>query len=307
MSALLHLRGQSQFESDVGAELFRWINSQLTLKDTAYGTNLAYPQVPPPARGSIVGGNQVIITLRLCTLIRQFRRTLVNVSTTGRDEVALQEALTEALELEQFFDPRLNLVSPITIVLTEGSAWLYRDTFSYFPGILAAAGWVSSWSLRLRILRLILDCITLLDPPGDFAGQLTSVDSLLSAIAECADNICNAVPFLTGEVDDKGNFWPQGALRLRGGFWGCMSGMSGLNAVITTPEIDYTRPDMREWAFARLLDIGNRGGLKQAHAFYRFYRARLQANVTIRNMFTQEKSDATSVNLTGGVIFQATT
>ena len=301
---MLHLRGVSQFKSETGRQLFRSVNSQLLLKDYAYGTSLAYPEVIPSAQKDTIGGIQLTAMQYLATLIRRFRKAVDYTSMRGKDAVALQEVLADAVELETTFKMSSKLIRPNTVVIHTDSSCLFGDTYAFFPTIPIAAAWTLFWHLRLRLIRLIVDCITILNSQFDSGRRVPAANAWVPALTECGDNVCAAIPFLIGEVDVQGDFLPQAQLHLRGGFYGCMTGMATLNSVITTPELDYARPGMRRWAFGRLLDIGNRVGLKQAHAFHRLYHTRLQANLSLRNLCLAEKLDVSPTTIGDGIASQ---
>ena len=214
-----------------------------------------------------------LVAQRLVGLRRKFRKAVDSTSRIAIDKTALKVIQTDAVELGKSFDTYPELVLPI-VHYSDATApsSLLNDVFNSFPILQDAIAWNHFWYLRLRVCRLQLDCWNLLET--NISSEQQEMESeLISRITECADQICNTVPFLVGEVDEQGMYQSQSLPHLRGGFYGCMSGMAGLNSIISTSELDRTRPCMRAWAFSQLDQVGNRVGLKQMSEFARFYQA----------------------------------
>ena len=286
MSALLRLRGQSQVETDVGSELYRGINSQLVAKDLGYGSDLSQPDPGTHKRETPKIRYTTLVGQRLVGLRRKFRKAVDSTSKIPINKTALRAIQRDAIELGKSFDTYPELVLP-TVRYSESNATapssLLNDVFNSFPILQDAIAWNHFWYLRLRVFRLQLDCWNLLET--NISSEQQEMESeLISKITECADQISNTVPFLVGEINEQGMYQSQSLPHLRGGFYGCMSGMAGLNSVISTSELDRTRPCMRAWAFAQLDQVGNRVGLKQMSEFARFYQARIRAKASVRNL-----------------------
>ena len=287
LSALLGFRGQAGSETDIGLEIFRTINFQLALKDNPYGSNLSHPVVGNHARGSPVDLYKSVVMQRLVSLRRQFRLAVNSTATKVRDTLSLRSIWRKAIELEEAFRQWPELVAPAMGFSNESTSSLpFRHTFHYFPTTHDAIAWNTFWTIRVRVLRLVLDCSTLVAPNIN-TEPILAKSELVTSITECADQISDTIPFLTGDVDEQGSFRPQRPLCSRGGFSGCINAMGGLNMLVSTQELDQTRPGMRTWALERLYQLGDRSGLKQAQAFARFYEIRIRENASLRNVFVE--------------------
>ena len=293
---MLHLRGQSQFETAMGRELFRWINQQLTVKDLGYGTKLAYQGLLPRDFRNTAAEHSMTAMLRLAELLRQLGQILKSEPNTGRilksplnigrNQQELRRILASAFQLEEYFDlwhPQVPV--PKTVLLTVRPQQFFHDMIAFFPKLTEGMAYSTYWVVRLRWARFIVDCSRHLSSPLDSIYPRWSPRSLLDDITSCADKLHIVIPFLTGEVDTTGLVRAQTALEARGSAFVCLLTLWRVNSLIGTPELEITRPGLRQWAFSRLLDLRHRVGLKQAYAFYQSLQGRIEANSDMRNFF----------------------
>ena len=298
MSAMLHLRGQSQFETAMGRELFRWINLQLTVKDLGYGTKLAYQGLLPHNFRDTAAEHSMTAMLRLADLLRQLGEVLKSEPDTGRilksqpnnarNQQELRRILASALQLEEYFDlwhPQVPV--PKTALLTVRPKQFFHDLIAFFPKLTEGMAYSTYWVIRLRWSRFIVDCSRHLNSSINTIYPHLSPRKLLDDITYCADKIHIIIPFLTGEVDTTGVVRAQTPLEARGSAFVCLLTLWRVNSLIGTPELEITRPGLRKWAFERLLDLRHRVGLKQAYAFYQSFQGRIEASSDMRNFFEE--------------------
>ena len=295
---MLHLRGQSQFETAMGRELFRWINLQLNVKDLGYGTRLAFQGLLPRDFRTTAAEHGMTAMLRLAELLRQLGQILKSEPDTGRmlksqrkavqDQQGLRRILAAAFQLEEFFDlwhPEVSV--PKTATLSVRPQQFYHNTIAFFPKLTEGMAYSTYWVLRLRSSRFIVDCSRYLDSRLDSIYPRWSPRKLLENITGCADNLHIVIPFLTGEVDTTGLVRAQTTLEARGSAFVCLLTLWRVNSLIGTPELEITRPGLRQWAFSRLLDLRHRVGLKQAYAFYQSFQGRLEADSDACDFFKE--------------------
>ena len=276
ISAIIHLRGEHQFNTELGRHLFRWTNPQLVMKDFAYGTNWAYEGMPDSTYPRESGAQASKAVTALTKLIRRFRQTLgASVSTPVYQE-KLQEILHDLHSLEESlqnysglsFEPTSSATR--TFVLS-GSLTPFTTTIYYFKNLSDAINWTFYWMIKFRIQRVHIDCLKELATTTSQASLRIQEVALLDQLAHFGDQICGIIAFFLSQVNGPDEAQPADPFKAQSSFMRAIWALSGCNAIGGTPELDALRPNMRPWVLDCLLQIGNIYGLKQAYAFHQYF------------------------------------
>ena len=276
ISAVIYLRGEQQFQTELGRHLFRWINPQLIMKDMAYGTTWAYEDVPDftfPRESGAQASKAVLALTKLC---RRFRETLGAFHIAQEYEEKLQDILKDLHSLEESlqnfsglsFEPTASAMR--TFVLS-GSLTPFTTTIYYFKNLSDAINWTFYWTIKFRIQRLHIDCLKELATTSDQASVTSQVNALLERLAHFGDQICGIIAFFLSQVNSPDEVPPEDPFKTQSSFTRAIWALTGCNAVGGTPELDLQRPSMRQWALDCLLQIGNIYGLKQAYVFHNYF------------------------------------
>ena len=100
LSAILKLRGDSIFESEMGTHLFRWINPQLAAKDFVYGTHYCVKLSTVSKFARPIGAEAAELMQKILELVRRLR-AVTRRPEYEDSECELQSILGEALYLDQ--------------------------------------------------------------------------------------------------------------------------------------------------------------------------------------------------------------
>ena len=276
ISAVIYLRGEQQFQTEIGRHLFRWINPQLIMKDVAYGTTWAYEDVPDSTFPRESGAQASKAVLALTKLSRRYRETLGASHITQEYPEKLQEILQDLQGLEESLQNYSDLsfkptASSVRNFVLSGSLTPFTTTVFYFKNLSDAINWTFYWTIKFRIQRLHIDCLKELATTSSQASLASQVAALLGKLAHSGDQICGIIAFFLSQVNSPNEAQPADPFRAKSSFTRAIWALTGCNAVGATPELDAQRPSMRQWALDCLIQIGNIYGLKQAYVFHNYF------------------------------------
>ena len=287
MSALVHARGHSQFESDIGRQLFRWINLQLLVKDLAFNSNLAYHSWPKSAFPHDIGRSHSDAMRRIVDVSRDVQRIASDQdrseSATARLKQVSDRAASLAMELHSWQVTLLKVLSYqiISPPATRGLPVSFPAAVNIFPNLNEAIIWGNYWALCIRVLRSTAVCARRLHERGIRDHPLPCQEVILNRLGTCADNLRSTLPYLTSNIDQDGNVCdPE---RVSGNFVGAMVAVWTLNTLISTQLLHFLRPGVQEWGLQWLDHIGNTFSMKQCYAFRREHEMRIRQALAMHN------------------------
>lgn len=323
MSALLRLRGNAQFATPIGRELFRWINLQLTIKDQSYGSSLAYSDVAADAiRTDTIDRQQYAMKL-MGGLLRRLKAVqdqkdpsaerataMINgILSTARDLHAYLICWRPHVPKPKTWISSTAATSPCSNPQVTSNKSFHTPSVYYFRSFPEGSAFGFYHVMWIRWARFVIDChrtaLAFTSPSPQPNATATSRQQspipstlpcdVLPQLSHAADQLALAIPFMTCELPLEaskidGSLTPHDDLIRapsppRGCAYGCWASIWHLNNIIGTPELDINRPGVRAWAMDRHLDLKHRVGIKQAGAFHDLFRARMSKGLMLRNYF----------------------
>ena len=281
ISTLIHLRGEEQFQSEIGRHLFRWINGQLLLKDLAYGSEWAFKKPPAHSFARESGFKAHNAVVPLVEMTREHRKALSLEQGTEEHRQALRNLAHKVCQHERSlqtlssaaFEPS---ASELRSFVSSHGAPPFNLTVNYFSSYSDAVQWTNFWTAKFRTTRLYLDCVSYLNSYGELDPALAEESALLDQLAEYADQLCSAMAYFLGQVNNPGEPQPPDPFQCRGSFSRAAYALVSCNLIGATPEIDVRRPGLRDWVLDCLLMAGSVYGLRQAYAFHQFIQTQVQ-------------------------------
>ena len=299
ISTILYLRGEQQFQTELGRHLFRWINPQLATKDLAYGSSWAYENAPDFTFPREAGAQANRAVLHLIKLVRRFhemheeplrsshRVDLQNILS----EICAHEHLVQNLSFAAFQPSR---TARRAFILPESST-PFMVTVAYFDHLNDAINWLFYWTIRFRLLRLRLDCAKEIWKAGSEDSSASEEKALLDQLGYVGEQICGVVAFYLGQVNSPDKPQLADPFVAKSSFARALWALTGTNAIAGTPEIDASRPAMRRWALDSLLQIGSIYGIKQAYAYHDYFCGRGLNSSNARHNVGRYRQDYCSV------------
>lgn len=176
-STLLRLRGETQFNTPIGRDLFHCINIHLTIRDHFYGTSLAYPGPVPDLLRSHAHLRQMHVMQRMGELIKQLKEVQDGQGAEREHLLGMVDGIiADAIEIRVYLDawqPELPVpidapispntsssspwCQPITII-PRGNVKLGTPSLHRFRSFTEGSGFNFYWTLWIRWTRFVIDC-----------------------------------------------------------------------------------------------------------------------------------------------------
>ena len=301
ISAILHLRGKRQCETEIGRHILRWTNAQLSIKDCAYGTNLVYNDAPLtifPRNGSAVVWH---ILCAFMTLVRRRQALYQSRFENPHLQADIQTLAEEIPPLVQRwegistedFEPKFTTVKTFFMA---GSPTVLTQIVHCFSSYSNAVVWTNYWMLKHRMTKLHLECTRAPQPSRLTDDLLVQEDILLSQLAESADNIAGALAYFLGLADDPDQKQPADPYQVKGSIPRVMFGTVCCNILIGTLDLESQRPGMRRWCLDCLAQIASIYGIKQAAVFRKFWTRVMALPVSEKRSYGIDPGPYTGLN-----------
>ncbi|KAL8791139.1 MAG: hypothetical protein Q9195_006036 [Heterodermia aff. obscurata] len=264
---LIRLRGEEQFKSNTGCEIYTIVRSRDIWTQYAPqslpGVALEAPLKDldkKPHRAQI--SNWLSRISALCGAVSQNVR-----GASGRtlfpkgwdiEVLALEEELQQWNEHHpEFF--RYWSLSPYdaTGVTDPEDGPIYPKAIYFCSSLLLTQFWSLIWCGRVHLLHAMLVYRSTLSEREARESPLPAVSSIKQDLLTLVDHICNFVPFLLGEIDHRGALTAPGRGRAVGAIF-AMWVLHVASSVSITPQLQ------QEWIACRLLYIGHAVGIQQA-------------------------------------------
>ncbi|KAL8672685.1 MAG: hypothetical protein Q9168_002869, partial [Polycauliona sp. 1 TL-2023] len=264
---LLGLRGEDQFKTDTGRELYRFILARQRLADLGYQR--------PPKLGANLPKENVQLNphgARLANLIHSIGKLYgvipQNKTAPPRHESFPQDWAYEVLALETEIRDWSETIPPfwgyrtippygLSNTSPEDQGPIFPKAINIYTGMLQASAWNVLWCGRIHLLRIMLTYRSTLSPDQAKTCPLPAEESIRQESQHMADNICNNVPFVLGEVDTTG------ALKV-GGRGKAIGPFMLIWALYVALSVESMPQSQRDWINGRLSYIGHVMGIQQA-------------------------------------------
>ena len=264
---LVRLRGKEQFKSNTGTEIYLMISSRQMMADLAYQRPSSMGVEAPledfhgkPDRARF--SNWISRISALCGAvapnIRGARARTLFTNGWITEVLALQKEIWQWKQSAPHHFRYWSL-SPYDAAsepdLEDGP--IYPKAIFVCSGLVQAYGWNIIWCGRIHLLQAMLVYRSTLTNSEALESPLPSVSSINQDLLTTVDNICNMVPFMLGEIDQKGALNPP----VRGKAFTAQFLMWTLHVAGSVPIMPQSQQD---WIAGRLLHIGHAVGIQQA-------------------------------------------
>ena len=263
---LVRLRGEEQFKSNTGCEIYLFIRSRQMITGLAY-QRLSSIGVEAPLEDSHRKPYRARFSNWLSRISALYgARAQDSRGVPGRRLFPKGWAI-EVLDLEEEIREFNNNVPDflrywsLPYDATGGSGLedglIYPKAIYVYPSLLQSYGWGAIWCGRIHLLHAMLVYRSTLTDSEALESPLPSVSSINEDLQTMVDNLCNMVPFMLGEVDSKGALNAPG----RGKAAGALFAMWILHIASSVTIMPRSQQD---WITGRLLHIGHSVGIQQA-------------------------------------------
>lgn len=269
-AGLVHLisyRGKEQFQSDIGSQIYTLIHCRQTLIDLAHqrlsGMGVEAPLEvvhKKPHRARFLNWLSRMSALNgvLAQNLRGAPGRVLFPKGWDLEVLALEEEIRQWQETALQIWPYWPL-SPYDAT----SGLVYPKAIYVCSGLLQSQAYNLIWCGRIHLLHAMLVYRSTLTENEALESPLPSASSIKQDLLQMVDNICNFVPFMLGEVDERGALRAPG----RGKAVGALFLMWLLHVAGSVSIMPQSQQD---WIAGRLLHIGHSVGIQQALALKDF-------------------------------------
>ncbi|KAG6994071.1 hypothetical protein G7Y79_00047g082970 [Physcia stellaris] len=274
---LIRLRGQDQFKSSTGLELYRLVLARHRLAD------LAYQRIPTlgsdmPSEGAYRNPHAARLADLMAGISALYGFLPKNgVSTLRRSsfpEGWVEKVLAIEEEIRQWRDTvpafwGYRSMPPYDTSDNPGREddLLYPKAVHVYSGFLQASSWNIIWCGRIHLFHAMLAYRSTLSPNEARRVALPTESSIKQELQTMADNVCNNVPFMLSEVDQTGALNTSRRGKAIGAYF-------LIWALHVAGSVEILSRSQQDWIAGRLLHIGHVVGIQQALVLREFRTAR---------------------------------
>ena len=270
---LVRFRGEEQFKTSTGCELYLLIRSRQMLADLAYER---YPSmgVQAPLKGADPKLHRAMLSSWLSRICALYGALIQNMrQSSGRTcfpEEWVFEVLALEEEIQQWEETVPDFFEYWSLPPDDAAAGpdpedgvIYPKALYVCSGLIQAFGWTLIWCGRIHLLHAMLIYRSTLSYSEALASPFRPASSINHDLLTMVDHICNMVPFMLGEVDSKGTLNAPGRGKAVGGIF-LMWVLHVASSVTIMPQ------SQQDWIAGRLVHIGQSVGIQQALALKDF-------------------------------------
>ena len=260
---LIRLRGQDQFRTRRGCDLYGLIRSRQRLEDLVLhrcptkSLNTAFKCFAPGPHAA-----------KLAELLSRVTQLLSSVTIMPEPGAQHDEWVLSAIKLlecmKSWNDESRKMriywllsVQAYSAVSEFGKTPQYPKSIFVFKNVRIAVGYTIFWCARIILLQAMLKYQRNLPTVDCRLSPLPSEYSIRKSLFDGVNNICAATPFLLEEIDSRGALNPESRRKALGAYYLTW-------ALHVAGSVECIPSAQAAWISERLLCIGNVFGIKQA-------------------------------------------
>jgi hypothetical protein len=266
---LLRLRGMEQLSTEIGKSLYQTVYGRMQVRELDGNPPQSFPfHVDIPTPDSVTPSSN---TKSLWGLLARVSRSCVQIQSailnhSDNDGISLTEAVESGdLLRTELLAWKVDIPQDVKYQrLDLPSSVKEQETLSSFPtklfiftDIQHGALWIGYWCSLIHLMSMLRRGLKTLLLINENQLVLNLLQILKNGILEAVDDICASVPYMIGDIDEKGRLRIASATKAMGAFY-LLRGLHIANRVQAIPFAQ------REWILDRLFHIGHARGIKTA-------------------------------------------